>query len=98
MDRAEKKRRVKEWARTERVAARMKFPLPDHQLQALFAYVNEHLEGEGCDHSCRFMEGWLSNNGITADPVRTWLEENGGYCDCEVIANAVEAWENNRKP
>jgi hypothetical protein len=22
-----------------------------------------------------------------------WLHDNGGYCDCEALANAEEAWE-----
>jgi hypothetical protein len=96
MDRTEKKRRVKEWARTERMAARARFPLPDHQLQALFDHVNKYVEIEGCDHSHRFTEQWLSNNGITTEPVLSWLEQNGGYCDCEVIMNAEDSWENCR--
>ena len=98
MDRAEKKRRVHEWARDQRAAARAELPLADHHLKALFDYVNEHVEIEGCDHSRRFTEGWLATNAITAKPVLGWLAENGGYCDCEVIANAEEAWESVRAP
>lgn len=98
MDRAEKKRRVEEWAREQRTAARAKLPLPDNQLKALFDHVNELLESEGCDHTRRFTEGWLAANAVTAKLVLTWLADNGGYCDCEVIANAEEAWEDVRAP
>jgi hypothetical protein len=29
--------------------------------------------------------------GINESRVIPWLEKNGGYCDCEVIANVEEA-------
>jgi Protein of unknown function (DUF2695) len=97
MDRKEKKRLVDEWARENRAAARAALPLPDDQFQALFDYVDEHLESQGCDHSRRFTEQWLSMKGVVAEPVLRWLEENGGYCDCEAIANAEEAWESTKE-
>lgn len=25
-----------------------------------------------------------------------WLKANGGYCDCEVVTNAADHWEQNR--
>jgi Protein of unknown function (DUF2695) len=30
------------------------------------------------------------------DAVAAWLENNGGFCDCEVILNARDHWEENR--
>ena len=96
MDRKEKKLRLEEWARGQRAAARTALPLSDEKFQALFDEVNEHLENEGCDRTRRFTEQWLSRNLIAVEPVLSWLEANGGYCDCEVIANAEEAWENFR--
>jgi hypothetical protein len=97
MDRTEKKRRVEEWAQQQRSAARATFPLTDPQLPALFDLVEEHVGAEGCDHSRRFTESWLSGNGIAAEPVLSWLADHGCYCDCEVVANAQEDWQSSRE-
>jgi hypothetical protein len=95
MDRAEKKRRVKEWEQQQRAVARATFPLADPQLQALFDHVEQQVAAEGCDHSRRFTESWLSTSGIAAEPVLSWLADHGGYCDCEVVANAQEDWQSS---
>jgi len=98
LDRAEKKRRVEEWEQQQRAVTRSTFPLPDPQPQALFDHVEEQVDAEGCDHSRRFTESWLSTSGIAAEPVLSWLTDHGGYCDCEVVTNAQEAWETSREP
>lgn len=98
MDRKEKKHRLKEWASAQKAAGRAALPLSDDQFQTLFDDVNEHLENEECDDTRRLTEQWLSANGVPAKPVLDWLEEHGGHCDCEVIANAEEAWESLREP
>ncbi|KAF1699784.1 DUF2695 domain-containing protein [Pseudoxanthomonas suwonensis] len=56
----------------------------------------DHLEdalADGCDHSLRFTRQFLASRGIEPDRVLPWLEEHGGYCDCEVLANVEEHWE-----
>lgn len=49
----------------------------------------------GCDHSRRFTAEWLVSNAVVPDPVFNWLESNGGYCDCEVVINVRQHWEEN---
>jgi len=34
--------------------------------------------------------------GLSSERTVEWLREHGGHCDCEVIANAAEHWEENR--
>lgn len=93
VERAERKRRIAAWRLSERAAARARLPGPEVQLRALFDDVNQHLQHGTCDHTLRFARAWLTANDIPAQPVVAWLQENGGHCDCEVIANAEQAFE-----
>lgn len=88
--------RKKEWKRQQRLAAREAFPIADPLLKSLFDSVDERVEEEGCDHSLRFTTEWLTTNAQPVEEVLAWLSEHGGYCDCEVVANAAEHWEEYR--
>jgi hypothetical protein len=91
----EKRDIKKRWKKAEKDAARAMFPLADDKLEAMFDAVEIALEDAGCDHSLRATTEWLSANGVDAAVV-AWLEDNGGFCDCEVVANARDHWEENR--
>jgi len=92
-----KKQELKKcWKKAEKDDARSMFPLPNDKLEAMFDAVEIALENAGCDHSLRTTTEWLRSNGVDVDAVVTWLENNGGYCDCEVVANARDHWEENR--
>lgn len=88
--------RKKAWKAEQKASARNAFPLSDDQLASLFQFVETSVDNNGCDHTRRFSETWFVSNNIPRDPVIAWLEANGGFCDCEVIFNAMEAWEENR--
>ena len=93
----DKKRELKKrWKKAEKDVARSAFPLPDDKLEAMFDAVEMAIEESGCDHSLRATTVWLSANGVDVAAVVAWLKNNGGFCDCEVIANAREHWEENR--
>jgi hypothetical protein len=88
--------RKREWKQQQRLAAREAFPIPDSMLESLFDSVNEKVKEEGCDHSLRFTKEWLAANEQSVENVVAWLNEHGGYCDCEVVANAADHWEQYR--
>ena len=78
--------------RKARIDAEAILPLPKPELKQLFDWVDAKLQGEGCDHTLRHAASFLRRRGIPEDEVIAWLEEGGGYCDCEVIANAEDRW------
>ena len=59
------------------------------QVASLFEYLEEQLDGSGCDHSSRHTQKWLDMNVPNDDheKVLAELEDMGGYCDCEVLMN-----------
>ena len=62
-------------------------PLTRTEFRALCEWVEARLKQEGCDHSFRYTEAFLLNRGLPVRDILDWLRKEGGYCDCEVIAN-----------
>jgi hypothetical protein len=86
----------KDWKANEREVARSAFPLADEVLAQLFAAVSEAVDRDGCDHTLRVTEEWLAHHHVDVRAVVEWLLANGGFCDCEVVGNVVDHWEQNR--
>jgi hypothetical protein len=78
-------------AEQERVKASL--PMPLGQMKALFDFVDQKLSESECDHTLRYTIAFLDSQGAPQEAVLLWLEDAGGYCDCEVIANAEEKLE-----
>ena len=94
MDR-EQRKALKQWKARERAAARARFPLSDELLEAFFAHVERQVGERGCDHTRRAATEWLTARGLRTLAVIEWLDEHGGFCDCEV-ANVKSHWNDNR--
>jgi len=88
--------RKRVWKVEQRASARQAFPLLADLLTALFAHVTAAVDRSGCQHSLAATEEWIAQAGVDHDSVVEWLEDNGGYCDCEVVANAADHFEQNR--
>jgi len=84
------------WKARKRTRVRARPPLPDQKMKALFEMLHAGLAREKCDNTLRLVKRWLKEQGLAFEPVEAWLNENGGYCDCEVVLNAEEAWQEAR--
>lgn len=73
--------------------SRASSPLPEGLMRDLFASVSLKLSERGCDHSLRFADEWIKRNRLERALLVRWLEKHGGFCDCEVVANARGYWE-----
>ena len=61
-----------------------------HQdLRDLLAHL-DRAESPPCDHTLRQTTEFLQQRSVEAERVLSWLRENGGHCDCEVIANVED--------
>ena len=84
------------WKQAERLVAKQGFPLADAELGMLFASVAAALRSRPCDHTRTVTEDWLRRRNHPLGPVLEWLDGHGGFCDCEVVANAREHFTANR--
>ncbi len=95
MSSPEQKAKLKEWKAAQKESARSAFPLPSEQLHELFSSLEEYMSSSGCNHTLTHTVHWLTERNLSIDTVVPWLEDNGGYCDCEVLANVEQHVEEN---
>jgi hypothetical protein len=62
-------------------------------MKKLFDMLDTELPRVGCNHTLRLVSQWCKSQAIPFAKVEGWLWDNGGYCDCEALANAEEAWQ-----
>ena len=77
----------------ERERIKSSLPIPLGQMKELFNFVDRKLSESECDHTLRHTIAFLDSQQAPQEAVLSWLEDAGGYCDCEVIANAEEKLE-----
>ena len=90
MDKARKKALKSEWRERERQAFLAHLPMPVSELRAMFDMLDIELPRKGCDRSRRITQAWLTSRGHDPEPVFAWLDTQGGFCDCEILANVEE--------
>jgi hypothetical protein len=67
-------------------------PISLAHLGQLFDHLDVELEN-GCDHTPRITTAFLTSNGLNPEIILPWLHDQGGFCDCEILANVEESWE-----
>ena len=93
-EKSEKLRRkeiVREVAAKKRAEAERQLPMSLAQLHGLLDTLDKALVS-GCDHSLQYTESYLNSQNLASEEVVPWLQEHGGFCDCEVLANVEEEW------
>jgi hypothetical protein len=84
-----KRELTNEWKRDERARLIASIPIPHRDLKELFDFLDRE-NPPACDHTLRETIGFLTSRGLNPAVVIPWLEQHGGYCDCEVIYNVEE--------
>jgi hypothetical protein len=62
-------------------------PLSLARANALLDFIDRKLPENGCDHSYHQTREFCQMHRLDSDAVVRWAVENGGGCDCEVLAN-----------
>ncbi|MCU1333870.1 MAG: Protein of uncharacterized function [Candidatus Angelobacter sp.] len=90
-DEKAKRQAIKQALRqAEQERFRATLPLSPELLGTMFDFVDQQLAQNECDNTFEYLFHFLSEHQIEANAVVHWLENLGGYCDCEILAN-VEA-------
>ena len=67
-------------------------PPGQYDIEDLFDFLEDKLEREECNHSLRFAMQFMMENRLNFPRVSSWLQQNGGYCDCKVLEQIAPAW------
>jgi hypothetical protein len=71
-------------------------PTSRENFKALFDYLDEQLTENNCDHTLKLSTRFLQTlNPDNIEAIAEWLKENGGDCDCGVLANVEEKFDDN---
>lgn len=65
----------------------MSLTLDASRVENLILFVDRYVRRDGCDHTLRFAEEWARQESVDWHDLLDILEDNGGYCDCEVVLN-----------
>jgi hypothetical protein len=92
--------RRKQIARELKLKARQEFekslPMSRDNFEGLFDYFDEQLAENPCDDTLKLSVAFLQSVKLdNIEEITKWLSEHSGYCDCEVLANVEEKFDDN---
>ena len=94
MDKARKKELLKGYKAKEKQNFQDSLPMDEEVFWELFDYLDERLEEQdGCDHSLSLTRAFLETKDVEVEGILEWIVDNGGGCDCEVLYNVEERFE-----
>lgn len=68
-------------------------PISFYDLRDLFDYLDIQLDEKGCDHTPTKTINFLDSKQLNTEIILKWLQKQGGFCDCEILWNVEECWE-----
>lgn len=87
---------VKELKLKARKEFEQSLPTSRDNFKALFDYLDGQLVDNPCDDTLKLSVAFLQSLNLeNIEEITKWLGANGGYCDCEVLANVEERFDNN---
>ena len=90
-EKARRKQIRNELREKHRLEFEKSLPMGRENFADLFNYLEVELEENGCDDTTKLTERFLEKNRVTnIKTILNWLADNGGYCDCEILANVEE--------
>jgi len=93
MNKADKKKLMDEYKMAQEKEFEDSLPMERKLFYELFDFLNDKSETVECNHDFSLTKEFLKDKNIDIEQVLEFLEENGAGCDCEVIFNVEEKFE-----
>ena len=93
MDKLKKKRLRADYKKQERQKFEESLPLSRELFFDLFDFLDVQLEYQTCQDDFLLTQTFLEEHNVDVETVRDFLEANGAYCDCEVLYNVADLFE-----
>ena len=90
-----KKRQLENWTQLsgdERTRFIENLPADKESIEDLFDYLDVRLSKGECDHDLKSTMQFLMENRLDMPRFMSWLNENGAYCDCEILQHVEPQW------
>ena len=69
-------------------------PAAEHTISEMIDYIEDELYDTQCDHSLRLAMRYMMEHKLDFPKLTSWLNANGGYCDCKVMEQIAPIWRN----
>ena len=93
MNKEQRKAMLKQYKDGQKNSLVNSLPMSCDIFHELFDYLDERLSEEDCNHNLEMTEEFLKQRNIPIEEVEDWLMKNGGGCDCEVLLNVEELFD-----
>ena len=67
-------------------------PAGPDTISGLIDFVEDELYDSECDHHLRHAMRFMMENRLDFPKLTSWLNSNGGYCDCKVMEQIAPYW------
>jgi len=67
-------------------------PAGQQTISELLDFVEDELYESECNHSLQYSMRFMMENNLNFPKITSWLNDNGGYCDCKVLAEIAPQW------
>ena len=67
-------------------------PAGPETVSELLDYLEDELYDAECDHSLRRSMKFMMERRLDFPKFTSWLNDNGGYCDCKVMEQIAPIW------
>jgi len=67
-------------------------PAGQYDVEDLFDFLEDKFEREECNDTLRFSMQFIMENRLNFPKLSSWLQRNGGFCDCKVLEQIAPAW------
>jgi hypothetical protein len=67
-------------------------PAGQDTISGMLDFIEDELFENECNHSLQYAMKFMMDNRLNFPRLTSWLNENGGYCDCKVMGQIAPAW------
>ena len=67
-------------------------PAREETISDLLDYLEDELYESECSHSLQYSMRFMMENHLNFPKITSWLNDNGGYCDCKVMEQIAPKW------
>ena len=67
-------------------------PAAQDTISELLDFVEDELYEVECNHSLQYAMRYMMENRLDFGKITSWLNDNGGYCDCKALAEIAPIW------
>ena len=93
MDKEKKKKLLAEYKQQQKKEFEASLPIPRETFLDLFDFLDQELESLTCPADFTLTRSFLKGHDLEVEVILEFFESNGAYCDCEVLYNVADLFE-----